>query len=148
MKKKLNTFFNMLGQLEFGDYILFQEYSDGKHDGVQYHYTVSKPIMAIYLGLFDADQTVGFNYVKWNNDNHTVVINNEHTPNWRTTKQVDHNVHSHIEWMDYIDILGHWKEKPKWKEIMKEYRKQNLKTSIASDEIQWNSDEAKTAVEV
>ncbi len=118
---------------EFGDYILFQEYKEAEHDGKQCHYTVSKPILAIYLGCFVADQTLGFNYVRWNNENHTVRITNEYVTNYPICKEVQ-EIENHIEWDDYIDILGHWKQKPKWQEIIKAYRKQNLKQNISSSE--------------
>ncbi len=123
--------------LEFGDYILFQEYERGSHDGTQYNYKVSKPILAIYLGYFAADQTMGFNYVIWNNQRHTVYITNQYVTNVGVCKEVD-GVHQHIEWNDYLDILGHWNVKPKWKEIMVAYRKQNANTIANSDEIDWS----------
>lgn len=118
-KRKLNTFLN--NRLEFGDYILFQEYKYTDKE-----YSVSKPIFAICLGSFIADQTLGFNYVKWINENHTVYITNEFVTKYPVCKEVD-KIESHIEWHDYIDILGHWKEKPNWKQIIKSYRQQNLK---------------------
>ena len=118
--RKLEKFSN--SNLKFGDYILFQKY-DYLHDYNEYK--ISKPILAIYLGSFIADQTLGFNYVKWNNDNHSVYITNKHVTNYRVCKEVE-KIESHIEWNDYIDILGHWIYKPKWKEIIQAYRKQNL----------------------
>ena len=133
VRRSLNRFID--AKLEFGDYILFQEYEQGKHDGTQYYYKISKPILAIYLGYFVADQTIGFNYVRWNNENHTVYVTNEHVTKYTTCKEVE--IEQHIEWSDYIDILGHWKHKPKWKEIIKSYRQQNLKQNMLSDEIEW-----------
>ncbi len=135
--KKLNTFLNGSNNLDFGDYILFQEYKQDTHDGKQYYYKISKPILAIYLGAFIADQTAGFNYVIWNNENHRIYITNEYVTNYSTNKQVS-DIKCHIEWSDYLDILGHWKHKPNWKEIIKSYREQNLKINISSDEINLN----------
>lgn len=137
-KRKLNSFLRGTSKLEFGDFILFQEYEQDKHDGKQYGYKVSKPIMAIYLGCFFADQTLGFNYVRWNNDKHTVYITNEHVKKYPVCKEVE-GIEQHIEWSDYIDILGHWKTKPTWKGIIQSYRQQNLKQIIMSDEIDWDS---------
>lgn len=125
--KKLNTFLE--NTLNFGDYILFQEYT---YDGEQYK--ISKPVMAIYLGLFVADQTLGFNYVRWNNDRHTEYITNEYVTNFGVCKQVK-GIYSHIEWNDYIDILGKWKNKPTWKDIIKSYRNENTDLFINEDEI-------------
>lgn len=127
MKRTLNRFSNI--KLEFGDYILFQEYV---LKDKQFH--ISKPIMAIYLGMFIADQTSGFNYVRWNNDNHIVYINNENVKNYPTCKEVS-GIESHIEWDDYIDILGVWKCKPKWKDIIKVYRTQNKKIVVLQDDV-------------
>jgi hypothetical protein len=137
MKRTLNRFLSETNKLEFGDYILFQEYTHSHHDGEQYYYKVSKPILAIYLGHFVADQTLGFNYVRWNNEQHTVYITNEYVTNKPICKEVQ-GIENHIEWSDYLDILGHWNQKPKWREIIKCYRQQNLKQIISSDEIDWD----------
>lgn len=130
-KKVLNTFIKC-GNLEFGDYILFQEYSQNSSDNTK-TYNVTKPILAIYLGSFVADQTLGFNYVRWNNENHTVYITNEHVTHYPTCKEVE-KIESHIEWNDFTDILGHWKNKPTWKEIIKVYRTQNVNSRVKHDE--------------
>lgn len=119
--RRLNKFIGDTPKLEFGDYILFQEYEQDKHDGKQYHYKISKPILAIYLGCFVADQTIGFNYVRWINEQHHEV----------------NEIEQHIEWNDYIDILGHWKCKPNWKGIIESYRKQNPKQSTSASDIEW-----------
>ena len=133
--RKLETFSN--SNLKFGDYILFQKY-DYLHDYNEYK--ISKPILAIYLGSFIADQTLGFNYVKWNNENHSVYITNKHVTNYRVYKEVG-KIESHIEWNDYIDILGHWTYKPDWKEIIQKYRKQNLDLIINENNIILEKDE-------
>ena len=133
--RKLETFSN--SNLKFGDYILFQKY-DYLHDYNEYK--ISKPILAIYLGSFIADQTLGFNYVKWNNENHSVYITNKHVTNYRVYKEVE-KIESHIEWNDYIDILGHWTYKPDWKEIIQKYRKQNLDLIINENNIILEKDE-------
>lgn len=135
-KIKLNTFLASTGDWKFGDYLLFQEYEQREHDGYEYHYNISKPILAIYLGCFPADQTLGFNYVRWNNDNHIIHITNKWVKNIPTCKQV-RGIESHIEWNDYIDLLAHWDYRPTWKEIIASYRNQNRQTKIKSHEIQW-----------
>lgn len=139
MKRKIKTFIENCKDIKFGDYLLFQEYEQLPHDGEQYSYKVSRPILGIYLGCFVADQTLGFNYVKWINENHTVYITNEHVTNYPACKEVS-GIDSHIEWSDYLDILGHWKERPGWKEIIKCYREQNEKEIVKSDEIEWERD--------
>lgn len=138
MKKRLNTFIKSRG-ISFGDYILFQEYKQGKHDGEQYFLEICNPILVIYLGEFICDQTIGFNYVKWLNTNHSEKITNEYVTNhrrWKTVEEID----QHIEWMDYIDILGYWKHKPNWKEIMIGYRKMTHEKIIGAKEIDWSFD--------
>lgn len=136
--KKLNSFIKNLSDLKFGDYILFQEYNQDRYDNKnkQYIHSISKPILVIYLGFFVADQTVGFNYVRWNNDNHCVP--NKTYPSIKNIKEVE-EIENHIEWVHYIDILGHWKNKPNWKEIISSYRKQELKDEIGENEIDWNN---------
>jgi len=79
--------------LKFGDYILFQKY-DYLHDYDEYK--ISKPILAIYLGSFIADQALGFNFVRWNNENHSVYITNKNVTNYRVCKEVE-KIESHIE---------------------------------------------------
>lgn len=138
-KRKLNTFIKSRN-ITFGDYLLFQEYTKKEHDGTQYSYAVSKPMLVIYLGMFVCDQTIGFNYVKWINEDHTKRITNEHVTNFKVWEQVG-NITCHIEWDDYCDILGHWETRPNWKEIIKSYRKMNTETIIQSDKIDWSYDE-------
>lgn len=127
-----NRFIKKCSELEFGDYILFQEYKQTRHN-----HNISKPILAIYLGCFVADQTLGFNYVRWNNDKRIIYITNEHVTRYPTCKEVS-GIEQHIEWDDFIDILGHWKHKPKWKEIIGPFRQQNLEQNINSNEIIWD----------
>jgi len=117
--KKLNPFSDNCNQLKFGDYILFQEYQDRNYKGV---FKVTKPIFAIYLGFFVADQAFAFNYVKWVNENREEV----------------YDIDNHIEWSDYINILGIWKVKPTWQEIISKYRNQEIDEYVDSDDIDWN----------
>lgn len=116
--RKIKTFVDNIDQLEFGNYILFQEYVQKDYNGICYNYEISKPILGIYLGYFIADQAIGFNYVKWCNYKKSEV----------------QNIDNHIEWNDYIDILGIWKNKPNWKQIISEYRKQNEEKVISENE--------------
>ncbi len=137
MKKRKLRRYSDVRDIEIGDFILFQEYKQSDHDGKEYSYEISKPTFAIYLGMFIADQTIGFNYVKWVNDKRIVKLSNEHVTDYKDIKQVD-GIEYHVEWNDYLDVLGHWKSRPNWKEIIKAYRKQNVKEQILSNEIVWN----------
>jgi len=119
---KLKTFYKQ-PKLKFGDYLLFQEYIPVLDGG---KYVISKPKLVIYLGFFvtetlDVRQALGFDYVEWGNNN-------------RDYNEV-RKVENHIEGTDYIDILGHWKNKPSWRDIIKSYRNQNIKEAVDSDEI-------------
>tara|TARA_R110000772_G_scaffold43995_1_gene101236 strand:- start:42860 stop:43258 length:399 start_codon:yes stop_codon:yes gene_type:complete len=130
MKKKIKTLLNSDGlKLQFGDYILFQEYTSDKDN-----FNISKPILAIYLGNFIADQTLGFNYVRWNNDNHIVYITNEHVTKLPMVKEVE-KIESHVEWNDFIDILGVWDNRPGWKQILQKYRNQNTLISMIKEDV-------------
>lgn len=128
LPRKLKTFLNTK-ELEFGDFLLFQEYKRVEED---YRYSVSKPILVVYVGYFVADQTLGFNYVKWVNPNHTVYVSNEHVKNFGVCPEAE--IETHIEWDDYIDVLGHWKVKPTWKEILTAYRTMNKEPLIDYDQ--------------
>lgn len=110
---KLVTFIKHNSFISFGDYILFQEYK--LHGDT---YTVSNPILVLYIGAFVADQTIGFEYIKWNKDYANKM----------------NEIGTHIEWNDYIDVLGVWKRKPNWKEILKAYRNQNTKQVIGCND--------------
>lgn len=121
-KIKLKRFI-LTRNLNFGDFILFQEYKQGKYENGKYNYIISKPILAVFVNTFPADQTIGFNYVKWENDNRVIDYEPE--------------VKYHIEWDDYIDLLGQWHTRPTWKEILKAYRTQNSQEIINSNEINW-----------
>lgn len=134
-KRKIKKFLSS-EKFKFGDFLLFQEYKYKFGCRTDYQYKVSRPILAIYLGHFVADQTAGFNYVKWVNENHGVKITNEHVADYIVREEVD-GIHQHIEWDDYIDILGRWEYRPSWKEILTAYRKKNTKEEMSSDEIDW-----------
>ena len=118
--KKINTL--ILGSHEetpeFGNFILFQEYIH-KYDGVKPYYEVTRPILAVVLDTFIADQTVGFHYVRYVPE---FTLNHFYSP----------KVESHIEWFDYIDILGIWKLKPSFKEY-REAAKNRERKRIVDD---------------
>jgi hypothetical protein len=120
--RKLNTFI-CEPNLRCGDFILFQEYSQGQYDGTQHSYEVSKPAFAIFVGLRVCDQTLEFGYVMVQNAQRSFEI-----------PEVDY----HIEWNDYADILGHWSSRPSWKEILAAYRKQAPAGEVLADQIDWS----------
>lgn len=124
MKRKLNSFIKNVSKLSFGDYILFQEYSKRKWDEPtkQYIYEITDPILAIYIGWICVDQTIGFEYILWHNNN----------------KESISTVLSHIEWNDYIDILGHWSKMPNWKEIKPCWKNRNFDKITPSENIDWS----------
>jgi hypothetical protein len=130
MNRKLNSFGESERQ-KFGDYLLFQEY---KHVPGEEYYKISKPILVIFLGSFIMDMAIGFNYVRWNNDNHSEFITNEYVTKYRIMKEVK-KIEQYVEWNDSIDILGHWSYKPTWKEIIAAYRKQNTSEKISEEDV-------------
>ena len=121
--RELNTFLKS-NKFKFGDYLLFQEY---KYDSHIKLWAVSKPILAIYLGAWICDQAIAFHYIQHINENHWFVD----VDGYNQPKEVG-KVEDHIEWYDYVDILGHWEKRPTWKEIIISYRKQN-KSLVSSD---------------
>lgn len=133
--KKINKFSDNCDKLQFGDYILFQEYRSKTVDG-KYEFDVSKPIFAIYLGFFIADMAMSFNYVKWINEKQYDVTTNESGKSYSNIREVS-GIDSHFEWSDYIDILGIWKVRPTWKEIISKYRNQETNGSVKEFDIDW-----------
>jgi hypothetical protein len=95
MCKIVNSFLDYHSHINFGDFILFQEYKNNNNEII-----VSKPILAIYLGSFLVDQTLGFNYVRWVNDRRG-KINEKGVYIFNEVEKID----THIEWFNYIDIF-------------------------------------------
>lgn len=106
--------------IRFGDFILFQEYKRLEYDGKQYDYVRRKPCLAIFLGWFVADQTIGFEYTPWRNDARM----------WEFS-----TIEHHIEWDNYTELIAHWKHKPSWKEILPEMRKAKELCQVKEDEM-------------
>lgn len=130
-KIKINTFLNKCKYLRFGDYILFQEISKHRREGDNHYATISKPILAIYLNSDGFDQTAGFYFVKWINECRTLTseAGYKYIP--------EPEIKLHVEWDDYINILGWWHHKPNWKEIIKAYRRMEAPREIDVSEIDW-----------
>lgn len=122
--RKLNTFIENCGTLKFGDFILFQEYSYSRHN---INFSISKPILAIFLGDFIADQTLGFDYIKW-------YKSEANSPNLETTELP--KITNHVEWDDYIDILGMWSYRPNFRELLSAYRSQNIARTANDKEVE------------
>ncbi len=133
--KKLNKFSDICDNVQFGDYVLFQEYVRETVDG-KYIFNISKPIFGIYLGCFVADMALSFNYVKWINEKRFDYITNDYVKNCPVCREVS-DIASHYEWYDYTDILGIWKVRPTWKEIISKYRNQEVKVSMLESDIDW-----------
>lgn len=110
---KLKTFLKSRNT-QFGDFLLFQEYKKHHYDNEKklWCYSVSKPIYATYLRCYVVDQTIGFDYLRYMKDC------NDDIP-------MESFWGSHIEWDDYINILGHWKSRPSFKQLLKAYRKED-----------------------
>jgi hypothetical protein len=117
MKRKLNTLLEHK-KMKFGDFFLFQEYKSQMTRDKPV--IITKPILAIFLGYFIADQALSCNYVQWVNTDLTELRESGH----RDIREVK-DIKVHYEWDDYIDILGHWEKRPNYKEILVAYRKYN-----------------------
>lgn len=128
-KRTINPFGENI-DLKIGDFILFQEYKSEYKDG-HYQYNISKPIYAIYLGFYILDMALAFNYVKWINNNREMVTNEK---GYSSIKEIT-EIQYHIEWDDFVDIIGHWNHRPTKQELLTAYRKYNTKSIILSDEI-------------
>jgi len=136
-KRRLNTLCDN-ADLKVGDFILFQEYRQGSYiytedkSNGNYQYDVSKPILAIYLGFYVVDQAGAFNYVKWLNNNREKVTSDT---GHKYMKEIDDMEH-HIEWDDFVDILGRWTHRPSQKEILAAYRNYNMDSAIMGYEFE------------
>lgn len=107
--KEIQTYTDMVYDKDpkFGWYILFVEYAD--HDNLTNTFkSVSAPRLAIIVNQWLADMAPAFDYVEWTNFN-------------RYTLNIP-QIKTHIEWSDFIDVLGIWENRPSWKEILKAYK--------------------------
>lgn len=133
MKRKLNQL--IYNKLEFGDYFLYQKYiHEFDKETNKYKYKVSKPIMAMFLQWWPCDQTLDAEYLVWLNGNKCGWKETAEGVRWM---QEPAKIETFAEWMDYGDLLGLWKHKPSWKEILPAYRNMNHKDLMLSDEINW-----------
>lgn len=123
MKRKLATLAD--SQLEQGDFVIFQVY-EAKTD----IYKVHKPKVAIFLNYDILDQALAFNYVLWLNPSHQILNDS----GYMDTKQPE--INGYVEWSDTIDILAHFKYKPKFKEILEAFRNQNLSEEVKPEDIE------------
>ncbi len=107
---------------KFGDFILIQNYKQKHKDG-KYVYVVEKPELGIFLNYFPADQTIGFDYIKWIKDSIPFEID----------FSARDFMSSHYDWDDHLELLGSWKYRPNWEEILESYRKANLNFGLEVD---------------
>ena len=140
---ELNSLLENFGTLKFGDYVLFQEYIQTSYnkEEKQHYYQISKPIYAIYLGHFFADQTIGCNYVKIINPNKTVkrtITVKDQTFDVYNAKEAE--LYNHIEWTDYINIIDIWKYKPSFSELRKARMTCYQNILIPSNNIIWKKE--------
>lgn len=117
MIKKINTLIEGEHIPRCGNFILFQEYNPTYKVDRKNAYKVSRPILAVVLDTFVADQTVGFNYVKY-------------VPDFSERPSNTPVVDCHIEWSTYIDILGLWTQKPSFKEYRDAARNRERKNFV------------------
>jgi len=122
--KELNTLIKNCGTLRFGDFILLQLYKRQGYDrNIEcYRYEIMKPTLALFLGLMPCDQTIGMEYVPW--------LKND----FNRSPELE----QHVEWDDYIDILGHWSDRPTFKELRNAFRKQMPIGVILESSIKWD----------
>lgn len=114
--RKINIFSDTMNKLKVGDIILFQEYKSGKGST----FDVSKPIYAIYLGMDVYDMACVMKYI---------AVPKEFNTSQEILQQ------EHIEWSNFIDILGYWKGQPKLKNLLKAYRKYYKSNIIDSNQV-------------
>jgi hypothetical protein len=110
--RTLNILMQNLEGLKPGDFLLFQIYESDQHREKGHppkHYKVSVPIYAITLGAFVCDQAIGINYVR--------------VPADVSYYSDEPKVEVHIEWNDYIDVLGRFEKRPTFRELLSAYRK-------------------------
>ena len=100
----MKTLIDIWGKLQPGDKVLFQHCND-KGD-------YSNPQLAIIVGLDIWDQAVAVHFVDYK-DFHVFYLKE-----WREPKVRDFG-----EWMEYWNVLGHWHMMPKFKNLLKAYRK-------------------------
>jgi len=129
----LNTFISCSKNWKFGDIILFQEYKQQSYDNEnkRYDYKVGKPKLVSYLKSEVCDQTIGFDYIEYKGDFFWEKSEKKRDMYPENTKGI------HVEWDDYINILGYWKSMPTFRELLSVYRKYETKKMVNEDDIFW-----------
>lgn len=117
--RKLKTLLAHTPLFKIGDFILLQEYI---YDFENKRFNVGEPVLVMFVRHFVADQTIGFDAIKWTKDfsNHEI------------------EQFSFIEWHDYIDILGHWPKRPTFRELKAAFMTRNNNAFGTYDDINVN----------
>lgn len=108
---------------KMGDWLLFRHICNEKE--------ISEPILALVIGHTIWDQALVLEYVtEWR----TWEANTEYNCNpkynlYVSLSFIDKETKQIQFWTDDIQVLGHWKIKPNFKQLLKSYR--NAKTTLA-----------------
>lgn len=107
----MRTLENIWSNLTFGDIVLYQDV-----DG----YLFSVPKLVCIVGINVWDMAVAVYYVDYKCFNQWLEpqLDEPLSPKF---KRIEINAFG--EWSDYWHILGHWKTMPKFKNLLKAYRK-------------------------
>ncbi|MFZ5939037.1 MAG: hypothetical protein ACOYXB_00560 [Bacteroidota bacterium] len=109
---KMKTLENIYSDLQPGDIVLFQFMKDVTPlDPSSYEY--AKPELAVIVGIDVVDMALSVLYVNYKSFNYAV--------NKYSHKTIE--IEDFAEWMDYWNILGHWRTTPPVKTLLRAYRK-------------------------
>ncbi len=107
-----NTYLNLVDKPVMGDWLLFKHIIPEKNQ-------ISKPILALIIGHTFWDMALVLEYVTETRAfEYNSQIYNEITDQYRFYFEYSGKEIQYIQfWTDDIEILGHWKNKPSFKEI-------------------------------
>ena len=99
---KQKTLIDIFRHIKAGDTVLFQKQT-GRN-------TFEKPELVIIVAIDVWDMACAVYYTRFKDFG-------------KIDGMVDIKVHSFGEWMEFWNVLGHWRSVPKFKNLLKAYRK-------------------------
>lgn len=111
----MKTLIDIFKEINFGDIILFQRIDlQGKY---------SKPKLAVIVGEDVWDMAAAIHYVDYKSYKQYLRSDAEqYYSSIEECKVPEIRIESFGEWMEYLNILGHWHSFPDFKELLAAYR--------------------------
>lgn len=121
----MKTLSDIWPNLQFGDILLVQRNCEK-----DFYY---KPKLITVVGIDILDMAVGIDYINYKCFYQFNSINDNDKQ-----KPMNSEIKTFVEWTELLLILGHWKKMPKFKNLLKAYRKANTFYPLVNKRINLN----------